>query len=116
MLQSVTECYRVLESVTECYRLLQSIKEYYRIFTHLLGPISGLVFIIMLIFTNRYNEHDEGVAFAERGDPSVHPSNHPSDATTAKETTLLPNQCKPMHFSSICKFRFCNEEEVCIAF
>ena len=68
--------------------------------------IQDVFFIIMLIFINRYNEHDEGVAFAETGDPSVHPSNHPSDATTAKETTLLPNQCKPMHCSSICKFRF----------
>ena len=57
MLQSVTECYRVLQSeqsVTECYRLLQSISnrvlqnitEYYRVFlAHLLGPISGLVFL-----------------------------------------------------------------------
>ena len=57
-----------------------------------------MFFFIMLLFIYRYKEHDEGVAFAERGDPSVHPSNHPSDATTAKETTLLPNQCKPMHF------------------
>ena len=70
--------------------------------------IEDVCFFIMSLFIYRNNEHDEGVAFAERGDPSVHPSNHPSDATTAKETTLLPKQCKPMHFSSICKFRFCN--------
>ena len=51
MLQSVTECYRVLQSVTECYRVLQSATECYRVeqsFTetnlaHLLGPIFGLV-------------------------------------------------------------------------
>ena len=60
----------------------------------------------MLLFINRCNEHDEGVASAERGDPSVHPSNHPSDATTAKETTLLPNQCKPMHFSQFANSDF----------
>ena len=28
MLQSMTECYRVLQRVTECYRVLQSITEY----------------------------------------------------------------------------------------
>ena len=51
MLQSVTDCYRVLQSVTECYRVLQSVTvlesvtECYRVFlAHLLGPISGLVF------------------------------------------------------------------------
>ena len=54
MLQSVTECYKVLQSVTEYYKVLQSIREYnrvlrnireyYRVFlAHLLGPISGLV-------------------------------------------------------------------------
>ena len=44
MLQSVTECYRVLQSITENSRVLQNIKEYYRVFlAHLLGPISGLV-------------------------------------------------------------------------
>ena len=57
MLQSVTECYRVLQSVTECYRVLQSVAECYRVYrvlqsvtecyrvflAHLLGPISGLV-------------------------------------------------------------------------
>ena len=32
--------------VTECFRVLQSVTEYYRVFlAHLLGPISGLVFI-----------------------------------------------------------------------
>ena len=31
MLQSVTECYRVLQSVTECYRVLQSITGYYKV-------------------------------------------------------------------------------------
>ena len=35
MLESVTECYRVLQSVTECYRVFLA---------HLLGPISGLVY------------------------------------------------------------------------
>ena len=54
VLQGVTECYRVLQSVTECYsvlqsiteynRVLQNITEYYRVFlAHILGPISGLV-------------------------------------------------------------------------
>ena len=54
MLQSVTECYRVLQSVTEYYivlqstaeycRVLQNITEYYRVFlAHLIGPIFGLV-------------------------------------------------------------------------
>ena len=44
MLQSVTECYRVLQSITEYYRILQNITEYYRVFpVHLLRPISGLV-------------------------------------------------------------------------
>ena len=44
MLESVTECYRVLQSITENSRVLQNIKEYYRVFlAHLLGPISGLV-------------------------------------------------------------------------
>ena len=33
MLQSVTECYRVLQSVTACYRVFLA---------HLLGPIFGL--------------------------------------------------------------------------
>ena len=65
MLQSITECYRVLQSVQECYRVLQSITEYYRVLqsiteynrafqsitktnlAHLLGPIFGLVFIKM---------------------------------------------------------------------
>ena len=46
MLESVTECYRVLQSITENSRVLQNIKEYYRVFlAHLLGPISGLVSI-----------------------------------------------------------------------
>ena len=59
MLQSVTECYRVLQSVTECYRVLQSITEYNRALqycrvlqsitktnlAHLLGPFFGLVYI-----------------------------------------------------------------------
>ena len=32
--------------VTECFRVLQSVTEYYRVFLeHLLGPISGLVFL-----------------------------------------------------------------------
>ena len=31
MLQSITECNRVLKSVTVCYRLLKSVKEYYRV-------------------------------------------------------------------------------------
>ena len=45
MLESVTECYRVLQSITENSRVLQNIKEYYRVFlAHLLGPISGLVY------------------------------------------------------------------------
>ena len=45
MLESVTECYRVLQSITENSRVLQNIKEYYRVFLeHLLGPISGLVY------------------------------------------------------------------------
>ena len=72
MLQSVTECYRVLQSVTEYYRVLQNISEYYRVLqniteyyrvlqsiteyykvlqsitktnlAHLLGPIFGLVY------------------------------------------------------------------------
>ena len=44
MLQSITECCRVLQSITEYYRVLQSITEYYRVFlAHLLGPIFGLV-------------------------------------------------------------------------
>ena len=65
MLQSVTECYRLLQTVTEqhrviesitdncrvlqnvieCYsRVLQSVTECYRVFlAHLLGPIFGLV-------------------------------------------------------------------------
>ena len=62
MLQSVTQCYRVLQSATEyrvlqsvieCYRVLQSFTEYYRVLqsitktnlAHLLGPLFGLVFI-----------------------------------------------------------------------
>ena len=46
MLESVTECYRVLQSITENSRVLQNIKEYYRVFlAHLLGPISGLVLL-----------------------------------------------------------------------
>ena len=44
MLQSITECYRVLQSITEYYRVLQTITEYYRVLlAHPLGPISGLV-------------------------------------------------------------------------
>ena len=31
MLQSVTECYRVLQGITEYYRVLQSITDYYRV-------------------------------------------------------------------------------------
>ena len=31
MLQSVTECYRILQSITECYRVVQSSTEYYRV-------------------------------------------------------------------------------------
>ena len=58
-------------------------------------------FIIFLLFINRCNEHDEGVAFAERGDPSVHPSNHPSDATTAKETTPPPNANQSIFFFAL---------------
>ena len=50
MLESVTECYRVLQSITENSRVLQNIKEYYRVFlAHLLGPISGLVLMMMVI-------------------------------------------------------------------
>ena len=51
MLQSATECYRVLQSVTEYNGALQSIREYYKVLqsiiktnlAHLLGPIFGLV-------------------------------------------------------------------------
>ena len=54
MLESVTECYRVLQSITENSRVLQNIKEYYRVFlAHLLGPISGLVILmeaLLLLF------------------------------------------------------------------
>ena len=67
MLQSVTECYRVLQSITENSRVLQNIKEYYRVFlAHLLGPISGLVFSLasfLLLFPNASssdNDDDEG--------------------------------------------------------
>ena len=70
MLQSATECYKVLQSVTECYRMLQSITEYYRVLrsiteynrvlqniteyyrvflAHLLGPISWLVLLVFAI-------------------------------------------------------------------
>ena len=46
MLQSVTEYNRVLQSITKYNRVLQNITEYYRVFlAHLLGPISGLVFL-----------------------------------------------------------------------
>ena len=31
MLQSATECYRVLQSITECYSVLQSVTECYRV-------------------------------------------------------------------------------------
>ena len=31
MLQSITECYRVLQSITKCYRVLQSFTEFYRV-------------------------------------------------------------------------------------
>ena len=64
MLQSVTECYRVLQSVIEYYRVLQSITEYnrvlqniteyYRVFlAHLLGPIFGLVFLYFSVKLKR---------------------------------------------------------------
>ena len=44
--ESITEYYRVLQSITEYYKLLQNITEYYRVFlAHLLGPISGLVYV-----------------------------------------------------------------------
>ena len=50
MLQSATECYKVLKSVTEYYRVWQSVTDrVLQIKTkaslgHLLGPIFGLVF------------------------------------------------------------------------
>ena len=63
VLKSIAESYRVLQSVTEYYRVLQSITEYYRaeyyrvmqsialycrVFqAHLLGPIFGLVLILI---------------------------------------------------------------------
>ena len=38
----------MLQSVTECHRVLQSVTEYYRLFlAYLLGPFFGLVFIII---------------------------------------------------------------------
>ena len=58
MLQSVTECYRILQSITENSRVLQNIKEYYRVFlAHLLGPISGLVSLDPL--TSQPTEYDD---------------------------------------------------------
>ena len=53
VLQSLTECYRVLQSITEYYRaeyyrVMQSIAQYCRVFqAHLLGPIFGLVLILI---------------------------------------------------------------------
>ena len=48
MLQSVIEYYRVLQSIAEYYRVLQNVTEYYRVFlAHLLGPIFGLVLLIV---------------------------------------------------------------------
>ena len=75
VLESIAECYRVLQIVTECYRVLQSITEYCRVLqsiaeycrvlqsiteyykvlqciiktnlAHLLGPIFGLVLIVL---------------------------------------------------------------------
>ena len=57
MLQSVTECYRLLQSISN--RVLQNITEYYRVFlAHLLGPISGLVFgcvgVVVPFFISHY--------------------------------------------------------------
>ena len=48
MLQSVTECYRVLQSITEYFRVLQSITE--TNLAHLLGPIFGLVLCGIISF------------------------------------------------------------------
>ena len=47
--KSITECYRVLQNITGYFRLLQSVTEYYRVFlAHLLGPISGLVWSVLV--------------------------------------------------------------------
>ena len=44
VLESSTECYRVLQIITEYKRVLQNITECYSVFlAHLLGPIFGLV-------------------------------------------------------------------------
>ena len=41
----------------------------------------------------------ENFVVARKGDPSVHPSNHPAADAGAdpKETPLLPNQCKKIN-------------------
>ena len=66
MLQSVTECNRVLQSIAECYRLLQSITEYYRVFlAHLLGPIFGLIwYILNLIYYKNTISRPLGESFS----------------------------------------------------
>ena len=62
VLQSVTGCYRVLQSVRACKRVLQSVTECYRVFlAHLLGPISGLVSIGSQL------QYGEVVRVSERG-------------------------------------------------
>ena len=47
MLQSVTECDRVLQSVTECYSVFLA---------HLLGPIFGLVYDISMLIDQKKNQ------------------------------------------------------------
>ena len=58
MLQSITECYRVLHNVTECFTVLQSVIEYYTVLHSITElDIQKFIHVFKILTKTRFKEY-----------------------------------------------------------